>query len=392
MEYFSKYSRIDCDHFGWFLFAGQTRPSRKRQVKKYTYDGVKEVHKRRYLLQPIAVEVFCADGQNQLMAFMKDTRSKVFQNFLSVSNNVQDNAQTSVAGQRLSASVEQSGGLFSSLLGETSVTQRWVRGEITNFQYLMALNTLAGRSYNDLMQYPIFPWVLADYHSEDEPDFNDPANFRDLSKPMGAQTPQRLEQFKKRFADWDDPYTPPYHYGTHYSSAMIVSSFLVRMEPFTQHFLHLQGGHFDLADRMFHSIEEAWQSASKNNMADVRELIPEFFYLPDFLENRNHFDMGSKQNGQALDHVLLPPWAKGSAAEFIRVHRAALESDYVSKHLHEWIDLIFGFKQQGPPAVEAANVFHHLFYEGSVDIFSIEDPLKRNATIGFINNFGQTVS
>jgi hypothetical protein len=43
---------------------------------------------------------------------------------------------------------------------------------------------------------------------------------------------------------------------------------------------HFEGGHFDLADRMFHSVAEAWHSASKNNMADVRELIPEFFYLP----------------------------------------------------------------------------------------------------------------
>jgi hypothetical protein len=61
----------------------------------------------------------------------------------------------------------------------------------------------------------------------------------------------------------------------------------------------------------------------------------------------------------------------------------------VSAHLHEWIDLIFGYKQQGPAAVEAVNVFHHLFYEGNVDIYSIDDPLKKNATIGFINNFGQ---
>ena len=98
-------------------------------------------------------------------------------------------------------------------------------------------------------------------------------------------------------------------------SRLIVSSYLVRLEPFTQHFLHLQGGHFDLADRMFHSIEEAWNSASKNNMADVRELIPEFFYLPDFLENQNRFDMGYKQNGEPLDDVLLPPWAKGSAGK-----------------------------------------------------------------------------
>lgn len=40
------------------------------------------------------------------------------------------------------------------------------RGEISNFQYLMHLNTLAGRSYNDLMQYPVFPWILADYDAE----------------------------------------------------------------------------------------------------------------------------------------------------------------------------------------------------------------------------------
>ena len=61
----------------------------------------------------------------------------------------------------------------------------------------------------------------------------------------------------------------------------------------------------------------------------------------------------------------------------------------MSSHLHEWIDLIFGYKQRGPPAVDATNVFHYLFYEGNVDIYSIDDPLKKNATIGFINNFGQ---
>ncbi|GAA6080651.1 WD repeat and FYVE domain-containing protein 3 isoform X1 [Tachysurus ichikawai] len=150
-----------------------------------------------------------------------------------------------------------------------------------------------------------------------------------------------------------------------------------------------KGGHFDLADRMFHSVREAWLSASKHNMADVKELIPEFFYLPEFLLNSNNFDLGSKQNGTRLGDVILPPWAKGDPREFIRVHRQALECDYVSAHLHEWIDLIFGYKQQGPPAVEAVNVFHHLFYEGQVDIYNINDPLKETATIGFINNFGQ---
>ena len=43
---------------------------------------------------------------------------------------------------------------------------------------------------------------------------------------------------------------------------------------------------------MFHSIKDTWLSASRNNMADVKELIPEFFYLPDFLLNTNKFDLG----------------------------------------------------------------------------------------------------
>ena len=140
---------------------------------------------------------------------------------------------------------------------------------------------------------------------------------------------------------------------------------------------------------MFHSIEEAWLSASKNNMADVKELIPEFFYLPEFLVNSNNFDFGLKQNGVQLNDVILPPWAKNDPHEFIRIHRMALESDYVSQNLHHWIDLVFGYKQQGQQAAESLNVFHHLFYEGNVDIYNIDDPLKKIATIGFINNFGQ---
>ena len=51
--------------------------------------------------------------------------------------------------------------------------------------------------------------------------------------------------------------------------------------------------------------------------------------------------------------------------------------------------MIFGYKQQGPSALEVHNLFHPLFYEGQVDVFSIQDPLQRNAAIGFINNFGQ---
>lgn len=75
------------------------------------------------------------------------------------------------------------------------------------------------------------------------------------------------------------------HYGTHYSSSMIVCGFMIRMSPFTEIFLALQGGNFDLADRLFSSIPRAWDSASSDNRGDVRELVPEFYYTPAFLMN-----------------------------------------------------------------------------------------------------------
>ena len=63
----------------------------------------------------------------------------------------------------------------------SNMMQRWQRREISNFDYLMYLNTVAGRTYNDLNQYPVYPWVLVNYESG-EIDLTMASNYRDLSK------------------------------------------------------------------------------------------------------------------------------------------------------------------------------------------------------------------
>lgn len=71
----------------------------------------------------------------------------------------------------------------------------------------------------------------------------------------------------------------------------------------------MQGGKFDHADRLFQSIESSYRN-SLSNTSDVKELIPEFFYMPEFLQNSNSYHLGVKQDGEPLGDVALPPWAK----------------------------------------------------------------------------------
>ncbi|XP_075790753.1 WD repeat- and FYVE domain-containing protein 4 isoform X2 [Pelodiscus sinensis] len=347
---------------------------------RYAYCDIKEIHPMRFLLQEIALEIFFKNGYSKFLVFHNSDRNKALKRFCSLQPVLKAKGIT-----------EESLNIRKNTGGEKTMLQKWQRREISNFDYLMYLNTLAGRTYNDYMQYPVFPWVLADYHSQ-ALNLASPRTFRDLSKPMGAQTLERKRKFVQRYHEVEKSEGDPSaqcHYCTHYSSAIIVTSYLVRMEPFTQTFCALQGGSFDVADRMFHSVKNAWDSASRDNMSDVRELIPEFFYLPEFLTNCNHFEFGSMQDGTVLGDVQLPPWADGDPYKFIGLHRQALESDYVSAHLHHWIDLIFGHKQHGSAAVEAVNTFHPYFYGDKVDLNSTSDPLIKSTILGFVSNFGQ---
>ncbi|KAJ6334971.1 hypothetical protein OIU78_011748 [Salix suchowensis] len=275
------------------------------------------------------------------------------------------------------------------LLKRTQLMERWARWEISNFEYLMQLNTLAGRSYNDITQYPVFPWVLSNYSSKSL-DLSDASSYRDLSKPVGALNPDRLKKFQERYSSFDDPVIPKFHYGSHYSSAGTVLYYLVRVEPFTTLSIQLQGGKFDHADRMFSDIAATWNGVTED-MSDVKELVPELFYLPEILTNENSIDFGTTQLGGKLDSVKLPPWAENTI-DFIHKHQMALESEHVSAHLHEWIDLIFGCKQRGKEAIAANNVFFYITYEGAVDIDKISEPAQQRATQDQIAYFGQTPS
>lgn len=345
--------------------------------RSWSMTSLHQIYSRRYLLRRSALELFMVDRSNFFFDFGgTEGRRNAYRAIVQARPPHLNNVY--LATQR----PEQ-------LLKRTQLMERWARWEISNFEYLMQLNTLAGRSYNDITQYPVFPWILSDYSSKNL-DLADPSTYRDLSKPVGALNPDRLRKFQERYASFDDPVIPKFHYGSHYSSAGTVLYYLVRVEPFTTLSIQLQGGKFDHADRLFSDIAGTWNGVLED-MSDVKELVPELFYLPEIMTNENLIDFGTTQLGGKIDSVKLPSWAE-NPVDFIHKHRLALDSEYVSTHLHEWIDLIFGYKQRGKEAISANNVFFYITYEGTVDIDKISDPVQQRATQDQIAYFGQTPS
>ncbi|XP_071862364.1 A kinase anchor protein rugose isoform X14 [Bombus fervidus] len=348
---------------------------------KWYFSEVRAIFSRRYLLQNVAIEIFLASRTSILFAFPDQTTVKKVIKALprvgvGIKYGIPQTRRASMMSPR-------------QLMRSSNMTQKWQRREISNFEYLMFLNTIAGRTYNDLNQYPVFPWVLTNYETK-ELDLSLPSNYRDLSKPIGALNPSRRAYFEERFQSWEHDSIPPFHYGTHYSTAAFVLNWMIRVEPMTTMFLALQGGKFDHPNRLFSSIALSWKNCQRDT-SDVKELIPEFFFLPEMLVNSNRYRLGRQEDGSVVGDVELPPWAS-SPEEFIRINRMALESEFVSCQLHQWIDLIFGYKQKGPEAVRATNVFYYLTYEGSVDLDTITDPVMREAIENQIRNFGQTPS
>jgi len=96
-------------------------------------------------------------------------------------------------------------------------SQEWQRGNINNYDYLLLLNSAAGRTVQDLSRYPVFPWLISDYESTTL-DLTKKETFRDLTKPIGALNKKRLEYFQQRFEGMAE-IENPFLYGTHYSAA-----------------------------------------------------------------------------------------------------------------------------------------------------------------------------
>ena len=269
-----------------------------------------------------------------------------------------------------------------------NIYEKWKNWEISTMNLLMFINIYANRSFNDINQYPVFPWILTDYKSDKFPEDISKNVIRPLDTPMGMlEVSDDARQRKQDYMDhWqisqdDEDREDEYdRYGSHYSTSLYVSYYLVRIFPFASIRIELQGTSFDDPNRLFNSMKTSFDCSSTQK-SDVRELIPELFCMPEILLNNNDFNLGEiKDNSEnnknskeiklkKIQEVETPKWCKNNAYFFIKKHRELLESLEVSKTLNKWINLIFGSKQKGEEGHKIKNLYNCQTYEDYETIF-----------------------
>ena len=405
---------------------------------KLDYSEIKYLFIRNYYYRDTAVEIYTENNKSYFLNFKTKDDLSLF------ISDITDNTNSNTKFRQINASVHDDKEK-NKLLGYEKVlpymknksyfisnkVEKWQNYEISTLEFLMWINIYAGRSFNDLNQYPVFPWTIKNYTTNAISD----KDYRSLDTPMGMlelnekcinrknvfitfyetlknefegnypdidyvsflnkgqeyltiYKRKRLKMFKKSQNNNDEnfniPYNQiPYNYGTHYSNPTYVSHYLSRIFPFSFVSIEIHGNKFDDPERMFFSLEKTFESVTTLK-DDIRELIPEFYFFPEMFKNINNLNLAQDKcdsDGKEfiINDVDMPPWSKNNSINFVLEMRKYLESDEIP--IIKWIDLIFGSYQRGENSENKNNIYMSYTYEKMIKITEITDYDQRSALL-----------
>ena len=186
----------------------------------------------------------------------------------------------------------------------------------------------------------------------------------------------------------------PYFYGSHFSNSMYVSHYLMRIFPYCLTMIEIQKKGFDVPERLFINLQKSFYT-SISDKGDLREIIPEFFTLPEMFLNINNLNLGeinidsykklifnnnleNEENTKMikLNEVTMPTWCENSPFIFSEKYRKLLELPNLN--INPWIDLIFGYTQRGVKAQKSGNVYLPYSYDGVMNLRLTKEELLSN--------------
>ncbi|KAI3935635.1 hypothetical protein MKW98_022643 [Papaver atlanticum] len=206
--------------------------------------------------------------------------------------------------------------------------KRWWSGRLSNYEYLLILNRLAGRRWGDHTFHTVMPWVI-DFSVK--PNESSDAGWRDLGRSKW-----RLAKGDEQLDFTYSTSEMPHHVSDECLSELAVCSYKARRLPLSV---------LRTAVRSVYEPNEYPSNMQRLYQWTPDECIPEFYSDPRIFTSLH----------SGMIDLAVPSWANGPG-EFIKLHREALESSRVSRQIHHWIDITFGYKMSGQAAVTAKNV------------------------------------
>ena len=496
----------DSDHKTCFgsIFINNNNNKDSEIFLKFDLNDIIFIFFRKYCFRNEGIEIFLSNHRSYYFKFLDaKNRDKFLNGLISVLNNnnpknklfkpikgIDENNKSSLIGYFKD---ENSNKEYSTI---SNIRDLWKSNKISTLEYLMWINIYGNRSFRDISQYPVFPWLLTKYEYNTYEELVKSPEIRDFRLPMGMlyideKSKKRqegyIEIYKNMIIDLNEqnilditikeeeenneqnnnkiirntianpipnfpdagsivnpnqkaernesviinyqalpslteqtqdkilPKIPnykydieklynnpnyeydkiPYFFGSHFSNSMYVSHYLVRIFPYSFTLIEIQGDGFDISDRLFFKLQSSFYTAISEK-CDLREIIPEFFTLPEMFININSLEMG-KMNSNIikgdnknqedetnrnenemiqLNEVIMPKWCKNNPYLFVEKYRRIIESSSIN--INPWIDLIFGSTQRGIRAQRIGNLFLPYTYDGVINIRLSKQNLLKN--------------
>ena len=367
----TKLEDIDLEIF--FKYSISTKSPDESKEKQKTIlifcEKIKEIIPKRTLLVNQSIEIFKEDGKSYFFNFFRINEIEKVYNYLEEINTNLFKNKLKKFSFTINNNKEQ----------VKNVLESFHKGKISNYDYLLYLNKYSTRTYNDLSQYPIFPWLIFDLNKLDNI-FNDilkkkEINYlRDMKYPISAQTLEKREDIKSKYLIEKSKF--PSHFGNHYSNSAYIFYYLMRINPYTQDIIKLQSYKLESPDRTFDSLENLTEILLDGY--ENRELIPDFFSYIDYFININCSYFGIKSNFELVDDFKINNINITKYSNIISIYikklfneKKLLNHRIISEKLSYWVDNIFG-KNQIPKKeedlIECYNIFRKFSYEQKLNL------------------------
>ena len=291
-----------------------------------------------------------------------------------------------------------------------SIYESFSKNLISKLEFLIRINLISNRSFKDINQYPIFPWIIShdlNYGEKKSTNINSlNINLRPLNIPMGRLNKENFDLFQQKYNelknnfnqkygdknyDFSDFYqlksnnidikSIPIFYENHFSKPEYICYYLNRLLPYSISTQLLKENNLNKNNKnIFFNLETTYTNSIND---DLKELIPELYYQPELFRNINDLNLGTlnledssynilkkiyniQSNKTNIDGVILPFWSRNNPEKYISIIREVFERPEIK--INDWINLIFGCYQKGEEAIIQKNIFSPFCYQGFIKL------------------------